>query len=99
MKLSDMQGLGPKSEQQLIAIGITTPDELIKIGPVAAYLKLHSNKNNKVSLNFLYALVGAVENIHWQTVAQTEKSRLIQELEGYKELRAQLDEEGIKFEW
>ena len=40
----------------------------------------------KPSLNFLYAMVGALENKHWAKIAKEEKGRLLMELEGYKEL-------------
>ncbi|MGR6872693.1 TfoX/Sxy family protein [Pseudomonas sp. HK3] len=99
MRLQDMKGLGPKSAQQLIDAGIDSPEALKKIGPVAAYLQLQTFQQKRVSLNFLYALVGAVEDVHWQTVAAQDKSRLIQELEGFKELQNQLDKEGVSFRW
>ncbi len=49
----------------------------------------------KSNLNFLYALVGAIEGEHWLNVAQTEKGRLLMELEEYAELEAMLKEEGV----
>jgi DNA transformation protein len=99
MLLHNMKGLGPKSAQQLIEAGIDSPEALKKLGPVAAYLQLQAFHKKRISLNFLYALVGAVEDVHWQTVAAKDKSRLIQELEGYKELQKQLDKEGVSFHW
>jgi DNA transformation protein len=48
-------------------------------------------------LNFLYALVSALENRHWASIAKTEKGRLLMELEGYFELEAILKAEGIAF--
>jgi len=40
----------------------------------------------KPSLNFLYAMVGALENVNWTSVAKKDKYRLLMELDGYKEL-------------
>ena len=93
-RLCDLKGLGPKSEKNLAEVGIATPDELKRIGPIPAFLKLKA-QNPKVSLNFLYALVGAVEGEHWLKVAREEKSHLLSELEGYQALQKVLDAEGL----
>ena len=94
MRLRDLKGLGPKSEQQLIDIGIESVEDLKTIGPIHAFLKLKA-ANEKVSLNFLYALVGAVEGEHWLKVARNEKSRLLAQLDGYRELQALFDSEEL----
>lgn len=47
-------------------------------------------------MNFLYAMVGALENKHWGTIAKEEKGSLLFELAGYKELEKILQEEGIE---
>lgn len=94
MRLRDLKGLGPKSEADLIAVGIKTVQDLKEVGPIPTFLKLKSvNKN--VSLNFLYALVGAVKGEHWLDVSRHEKSTLLSELEGYRELENILSEEGL----
>ena len=97
-ELSKMKGLGPKSEKCLNEVGIITKNDLEKIGAVKAFIKLKNECSIKPSLNFLYALVGAVENKHWADIAKTEKSRLLMELEGYKELEKMLKSEGINIE-
>ncbi|WP_020408356.1 TfoX/Sxy family protein [Hahella ganghwensis] len=71
MRLRDLQGLGPKSEQQLMAVGITSPEQLREIGPIRAYLTLVNESATRPSLNFLYALVGAVEGRCWTDIART----------------------------
>ena len=96
MKLRELKGLGPKSEKSLIKIGITTPAELNKVGAVRAYLRLKKESSVQPSLNFLYAMVGALENEHWIDIAKNEKGRLLMELEGYRELEDILKEEGIE---
>jgi len=90
MKLRDLKGLGPKSEQCLIDIGINTPEELAKFGAVRTFIKLRDNSDAKPSLNFLYALVGALENKHWAKIAKEEKGRLLIELDGFKELEEEI---------
>ena len=96
-QLRDLPGLGPKSEELLIEIGIRTPDELKQIGAVEAFIKLRHESRSKPSLNFLYALVAAIEGEHWLKIAKTEKSRLLMELDGYDELEKLFREEGIQF--
>jgi DNA transformation protein len=97
-ELSKLKGLGPKSEQWLNEIGIYTRDELAEIGAVGAFIRLNNECSTKPSLNFLYAMVGALENAHWTNIAKTEKARLLMELEGYRELEAILRADGIEIE-
>lgn len=85
-RLRDLPGLGPKSEARLQEIGIKTEQDLRQTGPIPAFLKLKRSCSIRPSLNFLYALVGAVEGESWLKVAQQEKARLLMELEGYEEL-------------
>ncbi|PCJ37831.1 MAG: competence-specific regulator [Moraxellaceae bacterium] len=96
LKLRDLKGLGPKSEKCLIEIGINTPEKLEEIGAVRAFIKLKNECSTKPSLNFLYALVGALENQHWAEIAKTEKERLLMDLEGYRELEEMFREDGIE---
>lgn len=95
-KLTDLAGLGPKSEAWLIEVGIKTPDDLKAIGAIRAFIKLKKECSVKPSLNFLYALVAAVEGKHWIKVARSDKGRLLMELEGYRELEQIFKEEGIE---
>lgn len=94
VKLRDLPGLGPKSEAWLMEVGITSPDELREIGAVRAFTRLQKKCSTKPSLNFLYAMVGAIEGESWLKIAKHEKSRLLTELEGYQELEALFNAEG-----
>ena len=86
-KLSNLKGINLKSEKALNAIGIFTQAELEIIGPVQAFIKLGQMGNTHHNLNFLYTMVGALEDVHWSEIAKDEKRRLLIELEGYAELR------------
>jgi DNA transformation protein len=97
-ELSKLKGLGQKSEKSLSEIGINTKADLETIGPVRAFIKLKKECSIKPSLNFLYAMVGALENEHWANIAKSEKGRLLMELEGYRELEEMLKAEGIEIE-
>jgi len=94
-ELSKLKGLGPFSEKSLNLVGIYTEAQLRELGAVRAFIKLKKESNQKPSLNFLYAMVGALEDVHWAKIAQNEKGRLLMELEGYRELEAMLKSEGI----
>lgn len=96
MKLRELKGLGPKSEKCLHEVGIYTHEDLAQLGPVRTFIKLRKECSIKPSLNFLYALVGALENQHWTEIAKKEKGRLLMELEDYHELEELLKEEGIE---
>ncbi len=95
-ELSKLKGLGPKSEQQLNAIGISTKAQLAALGPIAAFIKLKKESNSQPSLNFLYAMVGALQDEHWTQIARKEKLQLIMALEGYAELEKILQAEGVE---
>lgn len=97
-ELSKLKGLGPKSEKWLNDIGINTREDLEKAGPVRAFIMLKKRCDVKPSLNFLYAMTGALENKHWANIAKSEKDRLLIELEGYQELEEMLKKEGIEIE-
>ncbi len=97
-ELSKLKGIGQKSEQCLNEIGIKTESELVKIGAVRAFIKLKRECSTKPSLNFLYAMVGALEDKHWSEIARSERGRLLIELEGYRELEEILREEGLEIE-
>ncbi|MGR8931618.1 MAG: TfoX/Sxy family DNA transformation protein [Gammaproteobacteria bacterium] len=97
-ELSQLKGLGPKSEKCLNEIGINTKKDLEKIGAIRAFIKLRNEYSIKPSLNFLYAMVGALENEHWANIAKSEKGRLLMELEDFRELKEMLKAEGIEIE-
>ena len=96
-ELRKLKGLGPKSERCLNEIGIETKEDLQRVGPVQAFIKLQRECSIKPSLNFLYALVGALEDRSWKEVAKTERGRLLTELEGYEEFEV-LMKEGKEIE-
>jgi len=87
-ELSKLKGLGRKSERCLNEIGIKTREDLERIGAIKAFVMLEEQCSIKPSLNFLYAIMGAVEDRHWVDIAKSEKGRLLIELEAYRECEA-----------
>ena len=75
-----MRGLGPRSEAILHEVGITTPEALHALGSLGAYEKL-VRAGQQVSLNFLWALEGALSDRDWRVVAREDRTYLLGELD------------------
>ncbi|HQR72003.1 MAG TPA: TfoX/Sxy family DNA transformation protein [Burkholderiaceae bacterium] len=71
-----MLNLGPKSARWLEGIGITSAAALRRVGAVPAFVRL-KHEHPGVSLNLLYALVGAVDGLHWTEVRRTRRLDLL----------------------
>jgi DNA transformation protein len=67
VRLSALRNLGAKSEERLAEIGINTPEELDETGPVECYLRLKAAFPT-TTLNWLYALHGAVLDLRWEHI-------------------------------
>ena len=63
--LKEQKNLGAASVNILQSIGIQTLEDLRQIGSVNAYLKIKA-RGIKVSKVMLYALEGALLDIHWK---------------------------------
>jgi DNA transformation protein len=87
--VADLRNLGPKSREWLASIGIHTVADLRAAGAVAAYVALKRARGG-VSLNLLYALVGALEGMHWQDVRRARRLELVLQVEDCE--RKQADE-------
>jgi Pathogenicity locus/TfoX C-terminal domain len=85
--LTGMRNLGPRATQWLASIGITTPSRLRRVGPIAAFVRL-KRAHRGVSLNALYALVGAVEDLHWTEVRRTRRLDLLLAVDDYERRHA-----------
>ncbi|WDE03106.1 TfoX/Sxy family DNA transformation protein [Thalassomonas viridans] len=79
-KIRDLQGLGPKSEAALAQIGICNLEDFLAADPYDIYRRLKLSDSG-TGLNFLYAIIGARQNCHWQTVAREQKTAILLRLE------------------
>jgi DNA transformation protein len=82
--VTDIPNLGPKSQQILATTGITTFEQLKRMGSVAAYAKAKSTQAN-VSLNLLWALEGALAGLPWQQVVRLHRTSLLLSLERHQQ--------------
>ena len=79
--IKQLKNLGYKSAHCLAEINIHNLADLKQLGSIATYLKIEREANFKPSLNFLYAMEGALQNVHWAKIDQQEKARLLISLE------------------
>jgi DNA transformation protein and related proteins len=83
MMLSELPNLGVRSQQMLVQAGIHTRSDLEALGAIAAYVKV-KRSGAKLSLNFLWALEGALTGQHWQIVAREQRTSLLLALEAFE---------------
>jgi DNA transformation protein and related proteins len=94
--LSELSGLGPKSQQMLVRAGITTLAQLKQMGAIEAYVRT-KQVNASVSLNLLWGLESAITGEHWQVVAKKHRTSLLLVLEEYEKNTRAANLSGIKF--
>ena len=89
-RIRDLRGLGAKSEESLAQVGIRSVDDLRAIGPVMAFYRLRMRSRERgealPSMNFLYALVGALSDRPWQEVARSERADLLNQIHSFEEM-------------
>lgn len=64
----------------LVQAGVNSPSDLRALGSVHAFLQVRE-AGLRPSLNLLWALEGAIQDLPWQQVARTDRLRLLMELE------------------
>ena len=80
MRIRDLEGLGPKSEVMLALIGVSSVDGFKGSDAFEMYKKLKEH-NVGVSLNMLYAMLGAQEGVRWQDIARDRKTEILMRLD------------------
>ena len=82
-ELSKMPNIGQAVEEQLIAVGINTSDDLIKLGAKAVWLKIQEI-DESACIHRLMALEGAIQGVKKTMLSDETKADL---KEFYKEHR------------
>ena len=72
--LEQLTNLGKIAARQLAEVGIKSEADLRAVGAAAAYLKLKDHFGRGVSLNYLYALDGAVKGVRWDLMPETDRA-------------------------
>jgi len=78
--LLSLKNLGMASVNILHAIGIHSYDELSKVGSVQAYCRIKA-RGIHVSKVMLYALQGALMDVHWNDLSPELKAQLVKQAE------------------
>lgn len=76
-----IKNMGPKTSQWLHEIGIDSIEDLEALGAVEAFRRLRASRPHQVSLNALWALQGAILNIHWNALPPDMKDELRAQVE------------------
>lgn len=74
--IETLKNLGPKSARLLHEVGIHTYADLMDVGAVGAYRRARAIAPDRVSLNLLYALEGALTNILWNQLPDPVRDEL-----------------------
>jgi DNA transformation protein len=82
--LAKLANLGPKSAQFMQRAGITSIEQLKRLGSVRAY-SMVKHVEPSASLNLLWALEGALSGLHWQEVAKEHRTSLLLALETHEQ--------------
>lgn len=78
--LITLRNLGKTSVQWLRATGIHDAAELRRRGPVAAYCAVRA-RGFRASRTLLFAIAGALQDVHWNRLDPAYKQQLLDELE------------------
>lgn len=81
-QIEELLNLGPKSARALAAIGVHNEDDLRTLGVIPAYRRLKHAEPTGTSLNMLYAMQGALMDIHWNQLPLELKADLKHRLDG-----------------
>jgi len=76
----DWQGLGPRSREQLAAVGIHTLDELRACDAFEVYARIKARWPG-ASRNLVYALLGAQQGRDWRAIARERRTEVLLRLD------------------
>ena len=74
-----IRNVGPKSAAWLRQVGVRTTEDLARVGPVEAFLKV-KRAGFRPSLNLLYSMAGALADCHWAELPEEQKQALLADL-------------------
>jgi hypothetical protein len=78
--LTSLRNIGETSAAWLESVGITTAEDLHNLGVVEAYRRVKTAYPERVTLNMLYALQGALLDLHWKEVPPEMKTALLHQV-------------------
>jgi hypothetical protein len=72
---NQMRNLGPSSQRLLADIGVSTPSDISRIGPVPIYVML-KRLERPVTWNLLWSLQACIMDIDWRCLPRDIKIQL-----------------------
>ncbi len=78
--LTSLKNIGETSAAWLESVGIASAEDLHTLGVVEAYRRVKTAFPERVTLNMLYALQGALLDLHWKELPPEIKTTLLQEV-------------------
>lgn len=82
-ELLTLRNLGKTSAQWLHATGIHSRDDLRQRGPVGAYCAVRA-RGFRASKSLMFAIAGALEDVHWNDLDPDYKQRLLTQLKEHQ---------------
>jgi len=79
-KTPRLKNIGPVSAAWLAKAGVRSRADVIRLGPVEAYLRVKAIWS-RASLNLLWALAGAERGLPWSRIPHEDRQRLLLELD------------------
>jgi DNA transformation protein and related proteins len=93
--LESLANLGPASAKMLRDAGIECVEMIRELGALETFLRVKQVAPN-VSLNLLWALVGALEDVHWTKIDADTRSALLRELDARADFATHTDRNGTR---
>lgn len=81
------KSLGPKSEAELVSVGIRSLEQLRKLGWKTALEKLARAYPDRINLNMAYGLLAAVTDQDWRELSDREREQARRETDRLREAR------------
>ena len=78
--MTKFRNLGPKSSEWLAAVGVHSLEDVEQLGVVEAYLRVKAAFPDRVSLNMLWGLQGALMEIPWNQIPEDIKQDLLKQV-------------------
>ena len=91
--ISEMRNLGPACEADFVAAGITTAEQIKRLGAEGAFIamlngRLEQGRSTKCcNAAYLYAIYGAIHDLDWREIPEPKKKQ-------FKKLTAEMRESG-----
>lgn len=79
-QVTEMRNIGPSSAQWLVEVGISSPDDLRRVGAAEAYRMVKAWRPWDVTLILLWALEGAIRDVDWMDVTPERRLELRREV-------------------